>query len=664
MDTYSTTSKVDLKSGPTSGAAAVAPDYSVLAGENFCFSVTPGLRDDNLNLLIQLVDNIANDLETRLLTAAMRRVQLGDSQEKEKGDDPLDAWATDILAWAGVPAPAKSVDSQPSDDSEYSDNSEPTVWEADKIALCYESFMLFVAHHVKEYFGDGTLNRGFKPEECRLILPVNRGVEAELPDVNSSDDIDPTDFATVECGICPIFSSVEKQAALAPHLFVANTEIARDQDDRSMTERVLAAKMQDLFFDQHNRRFAWGLVTTSRSIYAYVFGPDDIWASTAMDIFSAEGRLAFILLLVDWSLCSVDRLGFDPSIRYIVDRGSGGPYLEIDVHEVDESTGRVDRRMYFSQRCVGAADGLFGRHARYFAASGSPESMDKPGFLIKDVWTTTDSGSADDARERSFLDVLHAEFDKSNEFSGRFSRLVSAGPVCIRRGGTTFVIDSTNAAFEALPYASQARQHTRRVTHWVGNMISEADNQSQVAAAVADAMTALVAAYSKCRILHGNISGQAILIQLTADGVKGVLAEFDYACYFGDLETETLELMIFQSILSLEGVRPIRSHLDDLESLLYLVCWLGTFGVNKKERKEYAARYAAERKKILPIMYWNLGTAAECADHKRNHMDTALDFETNILSNMRDGPLRDLARDMHKALFLHPACSGAKKTAY
>ncbi|KAJ2011073.1 hypothetical protein GGI14_006257, partial [Coemansia sp. S680] len=151
---------------------------------------------------------------------------------------------------------------------------------------------------------------------------------------------------------------------------------------------------------------------------------------------------------------------------------------------------------------------------------------------------------------------------------------------------------------------------------------------------------------------------------LTADGVKGVLAEFDCACYFGDLETETPELMIFQFILSLEGVRPIRSHLDDLESLLYLVCWLGTFGVNKKERKEYAARYAAERKKMLPIMHWNLGTAAESADHKRNHMDTALDFETNILSNMRDGPLRDLARDMHKALFLHPACSGAKKTAY
>ncbi|KAJ2887124.1 hypothetical protein H4R27_000154 [Coemansia aciculifera] len=667
-------------------------DYSILAGENFGFGEIPGTRDGSLNELIQrilrrdcnavsqlatpsdlalstvareLAGNIAADLETRLSMAALRRGQRNDLQGQGDANDPLDTWAIDILAWTGFPAPAKSVDNQPSDDSEYSDDSGPTAWEADKIALCYESFMLFVAHHVKAHSSGQAATGGFKPEDCRLILPItSKDTETERIDIRSADYVDPVDFATVECGMFPLSdNSVKRQTTPAPHLFVANTEIARDQDDRNLAERMLATKTKALYFDQHNRRFVWGLIASSRTIHAYVFGTDDIWASTAMDISSEKGRRAFISLLVGWSLCSVDRLGFDPSIRHVIGGSVGGPYLEIDVHKMDESTGKVKPHTYYSQRCVGAADRLTGRHARYFAASASPNSMDTPTFLIKDMWTTSGSTSANDSRESSFLNVLHVEFDKSSEFSSIFSRLVSSGPVYISRGDTV-IADSTVTAFAGLPAISCVRQHRRTVTKWAGNMISEANNQSQVVVAVINAMTALNVAYAKCKILHGNISDRAILLQQTVDGIRGVLTDFDYACYAGDLAAEAPELMIFRSILSLEGARPIRSLLDDLESLLYLVCWLGTFGINQNERREYAARYAAGPKLILPIMYWNRGTAAQSADHKRNHMDTALDFETNILSYMRKGPLRPLAMDLHRTLFLHPGCSGAKKTAW
>ncbi|KAJ2351126.1 hypothetical protein GGI03_003343, partial [Coemansia sp. RSA 2337] len=86
-------------------------------------------------------------------------------------------------------------------------------------------------------------------------------------------------------------------------------------------------------------------------------------------------------------------------------------------------------------------------------------------------------------------------------------------------------------------------------------MIFKADSESQVIVAVTDAMVALNAVYVKCNILHGNISNRAIWLQKMAKGVKGVLAEFDYAFYAGANAVEALELMLFQSMHSLDNPR-------------------------------------------------------------------------------------------------------------
>ncbi|KAJ1910990.1 hypothetical protein LPJ71_003045, partial [Coemansia sp. S17] len=575
-------------------------DFSILAGEDLSFSDISGNRDDGLDDLTQhilhrsckavchlatpcdpdlrtvvgnIVSDITADLEARLLMAAPfkghtynTRSKLGASDPRGTvpANEPLDAYARDILKWTSKQS--------------------STHLGADSAAPLFESFMLFIAHHIKEHsrqHGEAGL---FKSEDCRLILPVaNKSMRVERTDIDSADSdsstdfympgyVDPTDFFSVECSMCPVFSSVEKQAAPAPHLVFADAEMVGHPDDYTEAELRLATKTKALFFNQHNRQFAWGLAVSNRTIHAYVFGPDDIWKSTAMDISGEKGRRAFILLLVDWSLCSIDRLGFDPSIRYVIDRSFGGPYLEIDVHGMDRSMGRMEQRMYYSQRCLGATDHLAGCHARYFAASTSPESMDKPAFLIKDMWMTTGSGSADNVHESSFLNVLHAEFDKSSEFSGSFVQLVSAGPVFINRGNAV-VADSTDTAFAGLPSMTQdmaknggnaqglprrcVRQHRRTVAKWTGNMISEAENQSQVVVAVADAMTVLNAAYAKCKILHGNISNRAILLQQTVDGIKGVLAEFDYASYAGADADESPELMLFKSMRSLDNLRVV-----------------------------------------------------------------------------------------------------------
>ncbi|KAJ2870223.1 hypothetical protein GGH93_005733, partial [Coemansia aciculifera] len=537
-----------------------------------------------------------------------------------------------------------------------------------------------------------------KPEDCRLILPIaNQSREVECADILSTGCVNSTDFACVECGMFPLSSNVERLAASAPHLIIADTEIGNYLDGHNRAELRLATRTKTLYFYQQNCRFAWGLTASKRTIHAYVFGPDDIWVSTEMNITSIKGCQALISLLVNWLLSPIDSLGFDPSIRYLVDGSiDSDPYLEIDVDEMDESTGRVEQRTYYSQQCVGAADRLTGRHDRYFAASTSLGMLGTPEFLVKEMWTISNSDSASYAYESWFINELHAEFDQSSEFSGRFPQIIGTGPVYINRGGM-LVLDSTVTAFAGLPTTTQDatensskprglskskiqspsssndRQHMRTVLQWTGNIISAAANLSQVVIAISDAMVALNEAFVKCKILHGNLSDRAIQFQKTADGIREVLADFDYASYSGAspdaTKADAPEMMLFQSIRALERlvgpeVRGMHSRahsqarssrLDDWESILYIICMLGTFGINQADRNEYPAGESS----FPHIKTWNLGNTVNATEVKREHMDTERSFYVNIASKMDDGPLRHLAVDMHRILFLHPECHGA-----
>ncbi|KAJ2437475.1 hypothetical protein GGF42_008619 [Coemansia sp. RSA 2424] len=194
---------------------------------------------------------------------------------------------------------------------------------------------------------------------------------------------------------------------------------------------------------------------------------------------------------------------------------------------------------------------------------------------------------------------------------------------------------------------------------WAGNAISAADNVSQVIVAVADAMEAHNAAYLNCGVIHGNITDRAILFRETKDGVSGALAEFDYTAWDSDnrasaANREMPELMMFRSILSLKCAEAPRTRLDDWECLLYLVICLGTYGINDNERRAFFA----VRRARLPIMAWNSSDTMTVAHLKRDFMDCEEAFNDKVIPWMTNEPLRRLAADMHRALFLHPGCRG------
>ncbi|KAJ2832801.1 NADPH-adrenodoxin reductase [Coemansia furcata] len=545
-------------------------------------------RDPTLSTITsELSSKIAADLEARMSAIAQRskpRIYSGGPANYDYPPDirqainSVDAWTRDILEWATYQNPTAYIDGQRR-------NGYDTFYlKAYIVTPYYEAFLLFVAHKLKEHTSEYIAAGRIKPDDCRLILPIaNEGAENDDDYIHPSRGLGPNEYTHVECGMYPLRSSVEKQKTVVPHLIVADTEIAGDRSSLGSAESHLVTQTKTLYVDQHNRSFAWGLTIAFRWIRAYVFGPDDVWASNKLDISDVEGRQTFISLLVGWSLSSVDRLGFDPTIRYVLNGSAGVPYLEIDVHNVDASTGQVEKHTYYSKRCIGGAERRTGRHDRCFAASSNPESMDTLTFLIKDAWSISGNGPTDDMRENLLLNVLRAEFDKSSEFGGSFSQPVSTGSVYVSRGDT-LVADSTDTAFGNLPNSSKVRQHRRTVVQWVGNPISAADDPNQIVIAVADVMIALNEAYTKCKIVHGNINDQAIFIQKTTCGVKGVLGESDHVSYAGDSIVETREHMLFQSIRSLDHPGAARTRLDDWESILYLVCWLGTFGINPAEQ--------------------------------------------------------------------------------
>ncbi|KAJ1957531.1 hypothetical protein GGI12_005004, partial [Dipsacomyces acuminosporus] len=81
----------------------------------------------------------------------------------------------------------------------------------------------------------------------------------------------------------------------------------------------------------------------------------------------------------------------------------------------------------------------------------------------------------------------------------------------------------------------------------------------------------------------------------------------------------------FMSIGNLQNLDCERTELDDWESLLYIICWLGTFGINKDHRLDamVSSKY--------PIASWGAGDPNVIGDTKRSDLGTVDHFNNRIL---------------------------------
>ncbi|KAJ1850693.1 hypothetical protein LPJ76_006362 [Coemansia sp. RSA 638] len=135
-------------------------------------------------------------------------------------------------------------------------------------------------------------------------------------------------------------------------------------------------------------------------------------------------------------------------------------------------------------------------------------------------------------------------------------------------------------------------------------------------------------------------------------GVRGMLIDFDNACRITDMEKterpDCVGTLPFMSIGNLELSDVERTVLDDWESLIYVLCWIGTVGINQADQD-------CETVHILPIKSWHKDSATNIAITKRQYMHEVSYFEYYILDHIQkvEGyeELLKLLLHLHASLF-------------
>ncbi|PIA16833.1 hypothetical protein COEREDRAFT_7983 [Coemansia reversa NRRL 1564] len=195
----------------------------------------------------------------------------------------------------------------------------------------------------------------------------------------------------------------------------------------------------------------------------------------------------------------------------------------------------------------------------------------------------------------------------------------------------------------------------------VGRSIKSVRNEEELVIVLAEAMRCHSSILNRCGVLHRDISTNNILVVRESQDAlpRGLLIDFDFAVPV-DREKRAARpaqsgTLPYMSIANLENIDTARTALDDWESLLYVVCWLATFGISSSHIN------ADAELENSPICQWRVGEENSIAETKRGHMDTERTFASHIVKHFQSDYelLPDFASDLHKALFGHNGCDGA-----
>ncbi|KAJ2428572.1 hypothetical protein GGF41_001336 [Coemansia sp. RSA 2531] len=472
-------------------------------------------------------------------------------------------------------------------------------------------------------------------------------------------------------------------------------EVKADPDDLIDGVAQLGRYELHVLRSQCDCRGPIGIVVCGSTAYIVVFGNDNVWMSTGANLATVDGRRAMIAQVVNWSLCTIDRLGRDSTVTRLSPQEAAAeaavapaqvppaeaapaqaPPAEAAPAQVPPPPPppRIIYRFtiggtnYYSHECQKVADAIVGKRLRRILLWQTGEMVGPSTHMLLDYWARQNEDEAEIIRR------IRAILGGNPERANNFPRIIAVERVRQRREEGD-IIDDTETAYGGLnEWARNAagegghimgapyREHLRILIEFPGNVISEAVNDDTVVVVLAQAIAALSAINTHVRILHRDVTADNICHRIVAGELQCILMGFTNTIDStpDNPQPDRLDMiatLALQSMRSLENPGAVRTLLDDLESLLYLVCWLGTFGVNQADREAYIAGLPKDT--YLPIMDWNQGTAIEIAGRKRDHLATLAAFRSKIISNMRENsPLRPLAVDMYRALFLHPGCYG------
>ncbi|KAJ2769267.1 hypothetical protein IWQ57_003177, partial [Coemansia nantahalensis] len=385
---------------------------------------------------------------------------------------------------------------------------------------------------------------------ARLLLPYAR------PDFKPGgfDEAQRVDNALRPCA-ASADAAVQPQHDPMCHDFAAIVEVKphADQINDALAQAVDYSRCVHL--KQFNRRFVWALTVCSTQVRACVILHDCVLQSPPMDIATPKGRQQLVGWFVNMSMCDNAQLGFDPSIKVMRKN-----LLHIDCPAEDGNSGRKPRtETYVVSKCLSAAETVSGRLTRCFLATREGDKGRggrKPEFVIKDAWAIADS---DDRSEVKLFAKVAKEFAK-NPPDFLYPQMVAGGNVCIKGAGCGAAApDSTDAIFVLLgatrqdvhnvtaadgslrPATSRERKweeqqfrvHWRIVMTPVGSHISTVENEAELIIVLEEAMRCHDGLFTKCGILHRDVSMNNILVvRQEVDGetvVRGLLIDLDNA---------------------------------------------------------------------------------------------------------------------------------------
>ncbi|KAJ2122315.1 inducible alternative oxidase 2 [Coemansia sp. RSA 720] len=405
-------------------------------------------------------------------------------------------------------------------------------------------------------------------------------------------------------------------------------EVKPNSSDANMLKGFsqLVKYSKNVYWKQHNRRFIWGLVSGGSNVKACVLGPNFLLASRFMDVTTVEGRLELIGFLVNWSFCELPKLGYDPTIRFNHKHGC----FTIDMADREPGAAQTT---YYLRKIVVVAERVFGRHTRCFVVGKQPPSSDEncnasADILIKDAWPEVSGSAEDDMRDESkLLERVSNGLTGRSEYEGLYPKYINGGRMQIQNAHGEGVEDTTRTVLGETVWAQLGelplRAHMRIAMSGVGEPLKFIKSIPELIVAIYDVMRCHMGILKHCQILHRDISEANILVRRDGTGVHGMLIDFDHAISITDdgyaKHAERTGTLPFMSVSNLEDKPTKRTALDDWESIIYILCWLGTFGWNSAIRQ-------SDSKRRKNIASWDGDDVEDIAEAKRNHMHSRDNF--------------------------------------
>ncbi|KAJ2606458.1 hypothetical protein EV177_005917 [Coemansia sp. RSA 1804] len=481
----------------------------------------------------------------------------------------------------------------------------------------------------------------------------------------------------------------------------ALVEVKTSQDSIDNAMPQLFRYSRGIYEEQYNRRFVWGLAVSGSLVKIVFFRPNYALASPVIDLGQTDSRKQLVSLLVSWSFCESHQLGYDPTIIHHREAG----YYEIKVKHDGQT------KTYYSEGAVIGAERLFGRHTRCFAASeerpvrGGREHQ--PDRFIKGAWPEATKGADADYRDesrhlRKVTERLAMAKAKGSEdeidLDGMYPRYDSGGRVQIRRldaGGKCLAVEDTSKSILSNRISNELdRRHTDKMTALrsaedestddnttqsreivrfplrvhkricmigIGRPLKYIRNCLELICVLADVMECHDAIYKHCNILHRDMSTNNILFTGSGSSIKGMLIDFDHAICYDDVDSmrnfERSGTLPYMSIMNLERGNADYSLLDEWESLIYIMCWTGSYDwrarrlvkeqkpanperkipTNAVKHRSASRQRTAIRlngyctirsdKPTKRVANWCQGDVSKCADQKRADLHTYLSFD-------------------------------------